>query len=113
MNNEPRPTVHANCDHEPTKAARAACRKARNDATDARNKRLGAILTQLEIDMSGYQLLHMVCRRYSDRYTHDHADHRNNWDCADAIANYIDAEGRKGHTIPEANIRSHAYRMFS
>lgn len=41
MNNN---TAHANCDHEATKAARAACRKARSSASAARETAIDALL---------------------------------------------------------------------
>lgn len=45
-------TAHANCDHEATKAARAACRKARSSATAIRDAQVADLLAAYD---RGYQ----------------------------------------------------------
>jgi hypothetical protein len=112
--NEPHTTSHSYCEHEMTKSARAACRKARKAEADKLNARLDHIIAELDTKLGGDPLLHMVCRRYSGPRQHDHRDHNCDRDCAQAIANYIDyVKETEAYIVPEAGLRRHAYRMFS
>lgn len=104
---------HQYCEHLATKAGRAACRKTRKVELEAYLTRRDALLAQLNTDLGGRPLLDRVCIRYSGR-DHDHADHTCKADCADAIIVYIDRTAKRdNYVVPEGNMRSHAYRMFS
>jgi hypothetical protein len=119
MTNTNRPTKpshtdgHQYCEHEASKAGRAACRKIRKAELDAYLARRDALLAQLDTTLGGMPLLDRVCLRYSGGRHHDHADHACKADCADAILVYIDYQAADNYIVPETNMRSHAFRMFS
>lgn len=111
-------TAHANCDHEVSPQARAACRKERRAAALAHSIRRHNVTHQLDRPFGSGNLLHRVCCRYQlaawDAGTTPHAEHHTSGDCADSILAAIDYWKSRGDiVVPENDLERHAYRMFS
>lgn len=110
-------TTHTSCDHVATPAARSSCRKARLAAELAHVARRAYVLDQLSGNLGSTMLLARVCIRYSGYVAggeNVHANHVTTHHCADSIIRAIDAFAvRDSFRVDEANLRSHALRMFS
>lgn len=110
-------TAHANCPHEVTSQARAACRKERLAVAQAHAARRANVIRQLDVRLGSSNLLERVCCRYQGavRRAQDlHRDHTSHDDCADSILRAIDFWRADGQiNVPENDLFRHACRMFS